>query len=347
MKKNVFVYTLFALLLICVMVSCNNSGTKPQEVIAKNPATLKVNYFRQYYAVGDTEDKLVGSLSYTAEGGSSISQVEIKDSEVKKEGFDTTTTGEGKTLKLTYKGIDVVVTYNVVNMEKVDLFGEFIVGDNTTLEFKKDNKVVKTKWESWDDYFNCRGHEKEKEYTYSSDISSSGRTVVRVDDWNYYPDGKGGILSYPSFDQYFEDGSKYVPGINTFYVSTGPEDNRSVTNPDAKNKYLVMRFDFYGHAYIWFTADTLQTTLDALTNDNAIKIGADQMSFGVGGVSANKVEGTAQGSAPSGATKNLTILMNKDGYDSKDRAFSFVSYSDSDINYKGYSYIMKLHVPTT
>lgn len=344
MKKNVFAYALFALLLICVLVSCNGNAKTP-EVIAKNPATLKVNYFRQYYAVGDGPEKLVGTLSYTAEGGSSISQVEIKSSEVKKEGFNTDTTGEGKTLKLTYKGIDVVVTYNVVNMEKVDLFGEFIVGDNTTIEFKKDNKVVKTKWESWDDYFNCKGHEQKKEYTYSPDISSSGRTVVRVDDWNYYPDGKGGILSYPSFDQYFEDGSKYVPSMYDFYVSTGKEDTRESTNQSARNHYLVMKFDFEGHAYIWFTLDTEQSTLNALVPENAIKIGADQMTFGVGGVSANKVEGTAQGSAPSGATKNLTILMNKDGYDSKDRAFTFVSYNDD--GYKGYSYIMKLHVPTT
>lgn len=348
MKKNVFVYALFALLLICVMVSCNGNAKTP-EVIAKNPATLKVNYFRQYYAVGDKEDKLVGTLSYTAEGGSSINTIDISSEDVKKEGFDTTVPAEGKTLKLTYKGIDVVVTYNVVKMMEFNLTGgEFIVGDNTTLLFKKDNKVVKTKWKSWDNYYNCTGGEEDKEYTYTPDISSSGRTFIRIDDWNYYPDEKGGLSSYPSFDQYLEEGSKYVPDLDYFYISTGPEDNRSVTNPVAKNKYLVMKFDLMGKAYIWFVDEATVANATALrayaTDANAITVDASKMSFGVAGVSMNRVEGTNGASATAGANKNLTIIMNKDGYDSKDKAFGFVSYGDTDLDpkYYGYSYTMKL-----
>ena len=349
MKKNVFTYALFALLLICVMVSCSNNAKLP-EVIAKNPATLKVNYFRQYYAVGDKEDKLVGTLSYTAEGGSSINTIDIKNEEVKKEGFNTTETAEGKTLKLTYKGIDVVVTYNVVKMMEFNLTGgEFIVGDNTTLLFKKDNTVIKTKWKSWDNYYNCTGGEEDKEYTYTPDISSSGRTFIRIDDWNYYPDEKGGLSSYPSFDQYLEEGSKYVPDLDYFYVSTGPEDSRNVTNPAAKNKYLVMQFDLMGKAYIWFVSkEVLDVPTDLRTyakDTNAIIVEASNMSFGVAGVSMNKVEGTKGGAgAPDNANKNLTIILNKDGYDSTDKAFGIVSYADTDLDpkYYGYSYTMKL-----
>ena len=40
--------------------------------------------------------------------------------------------------------------------------------------------------------------------------------------------------------------------------------------------------------------------------------------------------------------KNLSIYLNKDGYASKERAFSFVSSSGVDDTYKGYSYTMKL-----
>lgn len=344
MKKNVFAYALFALLLICVMVSCNGNAKTP-EVIAKNPATLKVNYFRQYYAVGDGPEKLVGTLSYTAEGGSSINTIDISSEDVKKEGFDTTVPAEGKTLKLTYKGIDCVVTYNVVKQETVNIFGEFIVDENTTLDFKKDNKVKKTKWSNWDDYYNCKGDPEKKDFTYTVGLSSSGRTIVTVDGTNYYPDGNGGILSYPSFDQYFDDDSKYVPSSD-FYVSTGKEDTRSITNEAAQNHFLVMKFDFYGNALIWFTENLNSGTLSGLTEATAIKVEANKMSFGVGGVSMNKVEGTNGASAPTGANKNLTIILNKDGYDSKDKAFGFVSYSDDD--YKGYSYTMKYYVaPTT
>ena len=350
MKKNVLVYALFALLLICIMVSCNSNTTKPQEVIAKSPATLKVNYFRQYYAVGPTDPtKLEGTLSYTAEGGSKIETIDIKNEAVTKTGFDTSKVSEGNTLKLTYKGIDVVVTYNVYNVEKVDLYGEFIVSDNTTLYFNKDGKTgTKYTWASFDNFYNSPGEPapEKKEFTYTPDVSSSGRTVVRVDGWGYYPDGNGGLHSYPSSDQYFEDGSKYVPDMYYFYVSTGPEDEREKTNEAARNKYLVMNFDLYGNAFIWFvTKEVLNNTADLRAyaiEKNAIKVSAEQMSFGLAGVSFSKVTGTEGSKAPTGANKNLTALMNKDGYDSTERAFSFVSYSDSDADYNGYNYIMKL-----
>ena len=341
MKKNVFTYALFALLLICVMVSCNNSKTP--EVIAKNPATLKVNYFRQYYAVGDKEDKLVGTLSYTAEGGSSINTIDISSEEVKKDGFDTKEPAEGKTLKLTYKGIDCVVTYNVVKQETVDLSGkEFVVADNITLLFEKDNKVIKTTWNSWNQFYNEMdpSPEQEKEFTYTVGISSSGRTIVKVDGDNYYPDADGGLHSYPSTDDFFFNDGKYAPDMSYFYVSTGKEDQRSAEA--AKGKYLVMKYDIGSTAYIWFTNDVASGTLTTLSNTDAIKVTADKMSFGVGGVFMTKVEGTTDSADPNiqNAKKNLTIILNKDGDGSEERAFTFVSYSDSD--YRGYSYIMKL-----
>ena len=40
--------------------------------------------------------------------------------------------------------------------------------------------------------------------------------------------------------------------------------------------------------------------------------------------------------------QNLSIYLNKDGYASTDRAFSFVSSSGVSDDYKGYSYTMKL-----
>lgn len=346
MKKNVFTYVLFALLLICVMVSCNNSKTP--EVIAKNPATLKVNYFRQYYAVGDGPEKLVGTLSYTAEGGSSINTIDISSKDVNKEGFDTTVPAEGKTLKLTYKGIDCVVTYNVVKQETVDLYGEFIVADKTTLYFNKDKKTVdKETWENWFDYYTFAQPKTSETLDYTVGISSSGMTIVKVDGTNYYPDANGGLRSYPTFNQYFDDDSKYSPNTSYFYVSTGPEDNRSKTCEAAKENYLVMAFDYEitpaesYTAYIWFKDDI--STLTGLKKSEAIAVDASKMTFGVGGVSMNKVEGTPGTSASEkvkAATKNLTIILNKDGYDSTEKAFGFVSYADTD--YNGYSYTMKL-----
>ena len=351
MKKNVFVYALFALLLICVMVSCNNNGTKPQEVIAKNPATLKVNYFRQYYAVGDGPEKLVGTLSYTAEGGSSINTIDISSEEVTKTGFDTKEPAEGKTLKLTYKGIDCVVTYNVVKQETVDLYGEFIVADKTTLYFNKDKKTVdKETWENWFDYYTFAQPKTSETLDYTVGISSSGMTIVKVDGTNYYPDANGGLRSYPTFNQYFDDDSKYSPNTRYFYVSTDKEDGRKATNEHARDKYLVMAFDYTFDpgsepeesyiAYIWFVAD-LAVLDTGLEKDDAITVDASKMTFGVGGVSMDKVEGKRGTSAPENANKNLTIMLNKDGYDSEERACGFVSYVGDDYP-NGYSYCMKL-----
>ena len=346
MKKNLFVYALFALLLICIMVSCNSNTTKPQEVIAKSPATLKVNYFRQYYAVGDGPEKLVGTLSYTAEGGSSINTIDISSEDVKKEGFDTTVPAEGKTLKLTYKGIDCVVTYNVVKQETVDLSGkEFVVADNITLLFEKDNKVTKTTWNSWNQFYNEMdpSPEQEKEFTYTVGISSSGRTIVKVDGDNYYPDADGGLHSYPSTDEFFFNDGKYAPDMINYYVSTAPEDHRERTNVAARDKYLVMKFDYLGNAYMWFKAldpEHPEKLWEELTPEKAIQIEASKMSFGVGGVFVDKKEGTKGTSAPDNANKNLTIMLNKEGYDSTEKAFSFISYVGE--GYNGYSYTMKL-----
>jgi len=357
MKKNVFVYALFALLLICVMVSCNSNTTKPQEVIAKSPATLKVNYFREFYAVGDKEDKLVGTLLYTAEGGSKIETIEISSAEVTKKGFDTTTTGEGKTLKLTYKGIDCVVAYNVVKQQTVDLCGEFIVADKTTLYFNKDGKTVdKETWNNWFDYFTFADPKEAETLDYTVGISSSGMTIVKVDGTNYYPDENGGLRSYPSSDQYFDsddeniDATKFVPSKTYYYVSIAPEDHMIGTNDAAHDKYLVMAFEYEVVpeesyiAYIWFTTDTTSGTLTGLTKDTAIKVDGSKMTFGIGGVSMNKVDGTTESADEKvqKAMKNLTIILKHEGYDSKSKAFTFVSYSDSDLKYKGYSYIMKL-----
>ena len=96
-----------------------------------------------------------------------------------------------------------------------------------------------------------------------------------------------------------------------FYVSTDKEDNRSTTNEAARGKFCVMMFDVNYNAYFWFTDDV---------TDAGLKFK---------GVNADATKG-----------KNLEILLNKDNYASKTRAFGFIS-SEGD-GYKGYSYTMKL-----
>ncbi len=53
--------------MLVVLASCSNSPKTP-EVIAKNPATLKVYSFQEYYPVGATVDKVSGTLLYTPGG---------------------------------------------------------------------------------------------------------------------------------------------------------------------------------------------------------------------------------------------------------------------------------------
>ena len=112
--------------MLVVLASCNNSPKTP-EVIAKNPATLRVYTFQEYYPVGATPDKIAGTLLYSPEGSSSIMTVDIKDPGVTKSGFEASTEGEGRTLKLTYKGVDCVATYSVVAVREYKISGCFIV----------------------------------------------------------------------------------------------------------------------------------------------------------------------------------------------------------------------------
>ena len=90
-----------------------------------------------------------------------------------------------------------------------------------------------------------------------------------------------------------------------------------------------MQFTVTGEVKVWF-----KDTPTAPAGDPAYTIPADKMIFDNSGVYIKNY------SVNETNAKNLSIYLNKDGYNSKERAFSIVSSSDD--GYKGYSYTMKL-----
>jgi len=340
MTKKVLI-AILAVLLVFGLASCSdggNSGGGSSE--PKRPAELSVTSFTENYPVGT--EKPSGALLYTSTEGK-ITPVDINDAGVTTN-FDAKTAGTNKLLKITYKGIDAVKYYNVVEPQKVDITGTFIVDKNTTLTFSTDTdgklKVTKEAWTDWYQFNTLATMPTPEKLEYTIGISPSGNTVIRTNGWSYMPKD-GGLAGYPSESTYFEYGSEYTPDLEHFYVSTGTEDNRSTTNKAAKGKYLVMAFDAEGSAYFWFTSNVDQTTLEGLNIAGAVKIPANKMSFDQAGVNFKNVtidEGSV--AVEDKKASNLAIILNRDHYASTTRAFGFVSSSDG--AYKGYSYTMKL-----
>ncbi|MCR5443352.1 MAG: hypothetical protein K6E89_06335 [Sphaerochaetaceae bacterium] len=92
----------------------------------------------------------------------------------------------------------------------------------------------------------------------------------------------------------------------------------------------MMEFTGTGDVKVWFVLDP--TAAPGASADYIIP--ADKMIFDNSGVYIKNY------SVNETNAKNLSIYLNKDGYNSKERAFSIVSSSDD--GYKGYSYTMKL-----
>jgi len=337
--KKIIPFLMVCVLLLAVAVSCNNNpGSKGGDV--KRPATLTVGNYREYYEVGALVREIKGTLYYTDSDGK-ITTLNFQDEGVTITGFDSTVPVEKKSMTVSYKGIDCVVTYSIASIEKVEIEGTYVFEKNTTYEFKKDsNEITKEVWSSWDDFYNC-GTEGKKDpvvskLSYTREINTSGKTVIKIegDSWPYHPDGRGGIEGKPNAYDYGD----YMPDT-CFYVSTEKEDTRMVTNPNAQGKYLVCAFNFYGDMYMWFTENVDAGTLATLNAGNGIKVEAKYFCFNTVGVEMQR--STVTGQEAKASNLRLTI---KDGYTSATRAFSIVSEADTtaEPKYYGYNYIMKL-----
>lgn len=333
--KRIIPFLLVCVLLLAVAVSCNNNpggGGGGGGDTPKMPPELTLSNFKQYYPVGAQTSDLIGTLYYKEDG--KITTLSIKDEGVTITGFDSSAVAENKTIKFTYKDLDAVATYSIVKKAEVHLEGTVIFDKNTTYTFEKGSNVVKKEvFGSWYDYYNIglAPEPEESTLTYTVDINTSGATIIRFegDSWPYRPDGNGGINGKPSDSDYFYDNAPQP----YFYVSTTAEDTRKVTNPDARGKYLVVAFDFYGDMYMWFTPDTEEATLQELKLVDAIKLSAKSIDFDFTGVFISNATADAE------KAKNLTLRI-REGYNSKEKAFTLTSNSGD--GYYGYSYIMKL-----
>ena len=332
MRKHILPVLLVIAVLLVAAISCKNNPSPTPTPTPTRPATLSVYSFKSNYAVGATKADLVGTLIYTDTDGK-VTTVALKDDTVEKD-FDASKAAEGKVMKISFKGLDTAVSYNVVKMDEVDIYGTYVVGKNTTFTFTSGSRTVtKEVWSNWDQFYNYSGVPTEKTLTYTVTLSGAGRTVIKLDDWTYTPDKEGGLASYPSRDQFEASGSDYAPDYEHFFVSTSPEDNKSITNETARGKYVIMGFNTDGDAYVWFKA-TVDDLSDLNKGNATYVIPSDKFSFDNAGVYLRNV------TVNNTNAKNLTIT-NKEGYASKERAFSFYS-SDDSTTYRGYSYVMKL-----
>ena len=336
MKKRISPFLMVCVLLLAVAVGCNNNPGGGGSDVPKKAPELTLGNFKQYYPVGAQKSDLIGTLYYSEDG--KITTISVKDDGVTITGFDSSVAGENKTIKFTYKDLDCVSTYSIVKKAEVYLDGTVIFDKNTTYTFTNgSNTVTKSVFNSWYDYYNIGVEDAEDPVetalTYTVDINTSGATIIwfEGDTWPYRQDGNGGIQGKPSDSDYFYENAPQP----YFYVSKTAEDTRMVTNAAARGKYLVAAFDFYGNMYMWFTPDTEDATLQALEVNDAIMLSAKNIDFDSIGVSFKDVtvlEAEAK-------AKNLRLMI-RDGYGSKERAFTITSSSGD--GYYGYSYVMKV-----
>lgn len=350
MKKRIIPFILICALLLAVAVSCNNNPGGGGNVQPTRTATLALGYFKEYYARGASENELAGSLYYTDTKGNITTIPITKDGKVTEgltvEGFESGSTGEKKTVTFSYKGTFCTGQYSIVELKKIDIDGTFIFDTNTTYTFTYgSDEIVKEKYAGWNEYLNFESaHPLVETLKYETVLNSSGKTVIKIagDSWSYSPDGEGGILYKPSDSAYFAiENNKYMPDGEYFYVSTGKEDSRS--SAETKNKYLIIGFNYVtepaGDMYMWFVDNLNDTTFTNLDYDNPdLKVPVSCFSFGTAGVELPKQNVGDIDQKPAG--KNLNLVLNKYGYDSKEMAFTVISHSDG--NYRGYSYCMKL-----
>ena len=331
MKKFFTTAMIICALFLVVAVSCKNSPSPtptPTPVEPTRPATLRVNYFVENYEKGAAAPK--GSLIYTDEKGK-INTPKITDEGVTTD-FDATTAGENKTLKISYQGIDCVATYNVYELADIDISGCFVFTENKTIDFfgAGDDDVMIIEYANWKQFSEYDpDEEKVHMTTYTKALTSAGKTVARVtvgeDTYSFYPDGEGGIMTYPA------DLDLPQPEIEEWYVSTDYERGRV---PDcARNKYMVARFTTDYTMDVWFVDKDAFATLDYSTltdGHRAYVVPADKFTFDLGGVKVDKTDVDAT------KAKNFK-LYSRNGFET----FSVVSYY-VDSEYPGYSYNLKL-----
>ena len=320
MKK--FFLPILVCLMLVVFASCNNSP-KTREVIAKNPATLRVYSFQEYYPVGATPDKISGTLIYSPEGSSSIQTIDVKDSGVTKTGFDSTTAGEGRTLKLTYKGVDCVATYSIVAVRDYKISGSFVVDDNLVLSFKDNGKVEYERYASWKKFMDCDPiDDPVPEGTYESYLSTSGTSRIRVTPPSgvdqvrtFVPDGDGGLRLIPSDVEILE------PWTSVWYLSAEKADSRSGS---ASGKYGGIQFGTDGTMKLWFLTDGEKADLGSLSRDPDVTIPADKIAIGIDGVKIKTYDAAAN-------AKNFRMYLREDDYHVR-------IVSSSGDGYVGYSF---------
>lgn len=322
MAKRISI-VLITVLLVLGLASCNNNPGGGGSSEPTRPATLELRYFKDNYKKGDTQDKLVGTLLYTSTQGT-ITTVDVKDEGVKVTGFDTSAEASGKIVKFTYKGLDCVGTYSVLDIPSIlDAEGCFVVDNLTTYEFKSNsNTVVIEKYKNWHDYNYVEPIAAEtKEAQYEVKVSSNGLTYAVVNNKRFYPDGMGGFRSYES---------DYLPepeyGIGCYYIST--EREKTVhTNPIAQGKYLVIQFTTDYTMKMWFLA-TKPTSIGTWADTPDYEIGVDDILFGTSGVFVQDLTvGTGENTS-----KNLCVYSRNDYKD------SVLVVSKNADGYEGYFY---------
>jgi hypothetical protein len=331
MKKFFTTAMIICALFLVVAVSCKNSPSPtptPTPVEPTRPATLRLNYFEKNYEKGATAPK--GSLIYTDEKGK-ITTPSLQADGVTTD-FNATTAGENKTLKISYQGIDCVASYNVYELEDINISGCFVFTENMTIDFfgPGDDTVMVIEYENWKQFQEFNPDEDNVHMlTYTKALTSAGVTVARVtvgeDRYSFYPDGEGGIKTY------HEDWDLPQPEIDEWYVSTDYERGR--VSDCARNKYMVARFTTDYTMDVWFVDKDAFAGLDysTLNADNrAYVVPAGLFTFDLAGVKVDKTNDVDATKA-----KNFK-LYSKNGFET----ISVVSYADSD--YYGYSYILKL-----
>ena len=361
MRKHILPVLLVIAVLLVAAISCKNNPSPTPTPTPTRPATLSAGYYTKYYEkTTGTSSSPTGTLYYTSPEGT-ITTLSFT-SEGVTSNFDSTVAGNDKTLKLSYKGIDCVVTYNVVEKANVSVAGSYMLYDkNRATFFEGENYVAVEEFSNWFEFLDDNSHDY-RGYDYSTFVSSSnGETWISLTvgtgedakTFKLAPDGKGGLHKRLVSDLF--QPNLYKADKKNYYIST--EKASSYTCDNHPGRWLIVNFTepatpgVYdtGAMHMWFVTDSVYKAkgLDTPTaaeieeaiadpSTTNITVTGDHIQMYEYGVEIPKFNLVYEG-----GTKT-----DKNFYMREARTETYLSIvSSSDENYKGYSYALKPVTP--
>lgn len=364
MRKHILPVLLVIAVLLVAAISCKNNPSPTPTPTPTRPATLTAGYYTKYYELTTGKSSTPkGTLYYTSPEGT-ITTLNFDSEGVTSPDFTTLVAGKDKTCKFSYKGIDCVVTYSVVDKTAVSVVGRYMLCDNKTVTFKEgENDVAVEEYSNWFEFLDDNAHYYQG-LEYSTYINTeNGETGISLTvvtgknkkTYKFLPDGNGGLRQKKYASDLFQP-LLYTASDKNYYISTEKTSSFSTNHP---NKWLIVSFTEpttsgeynTGSMNMWFVTDAVYTT-NTLNEPTVARIetAIDPASPDIK-VSGNHIKMNEFGVAIPQFDLEYTVALeaktDKNFYlrEATKTEGNIVIVSSNEEGYKGYSYVLKPVTP--